>query len=138
EVIGFEKGADRRICKVLTANGPVEARNVVNAAGVWSALVGDVAGSPVNVIPQLRHVAVCSPAGLLSADMPMTIFVRDGFHARVRGERILLLRPEAPDGHDPFDVDLPGSWVAQILDRAAECFPCLRNAHLERSECYSG
>lgn len=43
--------------RLETARGPVEADVVVNAAGPWAGLVGDLLGAPVALLPQL-HGAV--------------------------------------------------------------------------------
>jgi sarcosine oxidase subunit beta len=93
EVLGFRRGAAGRIEKVLTANEEIPAGCVVNAAGPWAAEVARLAGVDLPVAPLRRHVAVTAETAALPADMPMTIWVEDGFHIRVRDGRVLLLMP---------------------------------------------
>ena len=61
---------------------------IVNAAGPWAAEIADLPVTP------LRRQLACTPeTDKLPASMPMTIWVEDGFHLRVRDGRVLLLAP---------------------------------------------
>jgi sarcosine oxidase subunit beta len=123
---------------VRTPAGEVAAGSVVNAAGAWAARVAGWAGVDLPVRPLRRQVALTEPCALLPGDMPMTIFCDDGFHLRVRDGRVLLLRPDAPAGDDPFAAEVQDGWIADVVRRAHHRVPCLRDAAIDRAGCWAG
>jgi sarcosine oxidase subunit beta len=92
----------------------------------------------VPVEPLRRRVAVTGPFDELPEDMPMTIFLEDGFHLRVRDGRVLLLLPDEPDAADPFDQSVEDAWVESVLGTARERVPCLEEASIDRAKCWAG
>lgn len=138
EVGGFRKSSNGRIESVQTSRGELSAASFVNAAGAWAGEVGRMAGVGVPVTPLRRQVAITGPCGLLPEEMPMTIFVGDGFHLRVRDGRVLLLWPDEPRGLDPFDAGVEDEWVAEVVRRARERVPCLTGVEVERGACWAG
>lgn len=138
EVEGFRKNERGRIESVLTSRGEFSAATFVNAAGAWAGEVGRMAGVRVPVTPLRRQVAVTGPCELLPEEMPMSIFVGDGFHLRVRDGRVLLLWPDEPRNVDPFDASVEDEWVSEVVRRACERVPCLKNVEVERGACWAG
>jgi sarcosine oxidase subunit beta len=69
--------------------------------------------------------------------MPMTIFVRDGFHLRVRDGRALLLLPAA-GASDPFDVTVDPAWIDTVARIARKRVPCLADVAIDRAACWAG
>jgi sarcosine oxidase subunit beta len=140
EVTGFfvEKRLPGRIRRVETTAGPVEARHVVNAAGAWAGVVARMAGTEVPVHPLRRQIAPTVPTSVLPEEMPMTIFLEDGFHLRVRDGRVLLLWPQDHTAADPFDAGFDESWLAGLLARAHARVPCLAEVPVDRAACWSG
>jgi sarcosine oxidase subunit beta len=123
---------------VRTPDGEIATGRVVNAAGAWAARVADFAGIDLPVRPLRRQVALTEPCALLPGDMPMTIFCDDGFHLRVRDGRVLLLWPDEPAGPDPFAAEVQDGWIADVVRRARERLPCLRDAVVDRPGCWAG
>ncbi|HVF66592.1 MAG TPA: FAD-binding oxidoreductase [Pyrinomonadaceae bacterium] len=138
EVGGFRKSEGGRIESVLTSRGEFSAASFVNAAGAWAGEVGRMAGVDVPVTPLRRQVAITGPCDLLPEEMPMTIFVGDGFHLRVRDGRVLLLWPDEPRDRDPFDARVEDEWVNEVVRRAHERVPCLKGVEVERGACWAG
>jgi sarcosine oxidase subunit beta len=139
EVTGFAvaKRLPGRVTHVQTTDGPIAARHVVNAAGAWAGLLGGLAGVEVPVSPLRRQVAPTVPTSVLPEEMPMTIFLEDGFHLRVRDGRALLLWPQPPTG-DPFDADFDESWLPGLLERAHARIPSLKEVPVDRAGCWGG
>jgi sarcosine oxidase subunit beta len=138
ECTGFELDGSGRIAAVRTPDGGVAAGSVVNAAGPWAGVVAREAGLDLPVEPLRRQAAVTEPFDALPEDMPMTVFVEDWFHLRVRDGRVLLLLPDEPDTTDPFDESVEDKWVGLVVETARERVPCLREASIDREECWAG
>src|SRR5690606_15562560 len=90
EVAGLLRDGDR-VTGVDTPMGRVTAGAVVNAAGPWAGRFAGRVGLDLPVRPVRRQVAATVPTDALPATMPMTAYVEDGFHTRVRDGRILWL-----------------------------------------------
>jgi sarcosine oxidase subunit beta len=128
----------RRISAVVTPRGEIATGCVVNAAGPWAAQIGRLVGADVPVTPLRRQVALTEPCNLLPETMPMTIFVEDGFHLRVRDGRVLLLWPDHPAGGDPFDTRVDEGWLAEVVRMARERVPCLASVGTDVEGCWGG
>ncbi len=138
EVTGFERDPRDRITRVRTNRGDIATGAVVNAAGAWAAAVGSLAGIDIPVVPLRRQVAVTAPCALLPQTMPMTIFASDGFHFRVRDDRVLLLRPTPGVPGRPFDTPVDPEWVARTAAIAHERVPILRDTPIDTPACWAG
>ncbi len=140
EVTGFAvaKRLPGRITQVETTAGPIAARHVVNAAGAWAGGLGRLAGVEVPVTPLRRQVASTVPTSVLPEEMPMTIFLGDGFHLRVRDGRVLLLWPQDHPSDDPFDLSFDEAWLPGLLERAHARVPALWDVPVDRAGCWAG
>jgi sarcosine oxidase, subunit beta len=127
-----------RIGAVRTPHGEISTGRVVDAAGAWAATVAAMAGVDLPVTPLRRQVALTHPTDLLPESMPMTIFVEDGFHLRVRDGRVLLLWPDEPRVEEPFDTTFDEAWLPEVLGRAHARVPCLTGARIDRTGCWAG
>ncbi|MES1244137.1 MAG: FAD-binding oxidoreductase [Acidobacteriota bacterium] len=137
EVLGLTVEADR-IVGIETSRGPVSAGTVVDAAGAWAGPVARMAGVDIPVVPAKRQVAQTQPFGGLPDTMPMTIFLEDGFHLRVRDGRVLLLRSEDFATADPFDTTFDRDWLDRVVARSHERVPCLREAEIDVAGSWAG
>jgi sarcosine oxidase subunit beta len=137
EVTGMKVEEDR-IVRIETSHGPVSAGIVVDAAGAWAGPVARMAGVEIPVIPAKRQVALTQPFAGLPETMPMTIFLEDGFHLRVRDGRVLLLKSADFPSADPFDTTFDPSWLGGVVARAHERVPCLRQAEIDRTGSWAG
>jgi sarcosine oxidase subunit beta len=137
-VTALPRGADDRITAVVTRDRRYATGLVVNAAGAWASQLAALAGVAVPVEPLRRQVAITEPTDALPADVPMTIWVGDGFHLRVRDGRVLLLRPTPGDPDDPWSCDLDPAWLDDIAVRAPARVPALRGVALDRARAWAG
>jgi sarcosine oxidase, subunit beta len=137
-VEGFRTGARGRVEALRAGGGDIAAGRVVNAAGAWAGRLAAMAGVALPVEPLRRQVAVTRPCDLLPEEMPMTVFVEDGFHLRVRERSVMLLWPDEPRASDAFDTSFEEDWLAEVVRRAHERVPCLRSAAIERARCWAG
>jgi sarcosine oxidase, subunit beta len=138
DVTGLEIGANGRVAAVLTAGERIACGAVVNALGPWAATIMGQTGFALPVTPLRRQVAATFPTSVLPADTPMTIFVRDGFHFRVRDGRILLLWPTPGVPGRPFEASVDPAWISQVTAMAHSRVPVLRAVPIDPSACYAG
>jgi sarcosine oxidase subunit beta len=110
----------------------VSAGIVVNAAGAWASTLG----IDVPVAPLKRQVAPTVPTEILPSSMPMTVWVDDGFHFRVRDGRVLLLWPDSPPRN--FDTTFDETWLEPLQRFTRERVPLLRDVPIDRAECWAG
>ena len=135
---GFEFDGPGRISAVRTRSGDVAVGSVVNAAGAWAAPVAREAGLELPIEPLRRQVAITHPFEALPEDMPMTVFVEDGFHLRVRDGRVMLLLPDKPDVADPLEGSVEEAWLGSVVETARQRVPCLKDASIDREKCWAG
>lgn len=138
EVRALTRAATDRVTHVVTSDGVREADAVVNAAGPWAGALAATAGVHLPVVPLRRQVALTEPTDALPADMPMTIFTRDGFHLRVRDGRVLLLWPTPGVPGRPFDITVDPDWVEAVVGKARERVPPLREVAVDPGRSWAG
>jgi sarcosine oxidase subunit beta len=137
EVTAFTLDRTGAVTHVRTARDVFAAHAVVNAAGPWAAHVALLAGARLPVTPLRRQVALTQPTSVLPSTMPMTIFASDGFHARVRDDRVLLLMA-SPVAADPFDVSVEAKWIERVSAIARRRLPLLAGVAIDHAGCWAG
>ena len=137
EVTGLRRG-ESAIEAVRVGADWIHVEAVVNAAGAWAGPVAALAHIDVPVTPLRRQALASAPFGALPETMPMTIWVDDGFHARVRDGRVLALMPTPGDPDDPTSTRVDPAWVASVTRIARERIPVLRDADFEHGTAWAG
>jgi sarcosine oxidase subunit beta len=136
-VVALERSGDR-IVAVVTPTARIATDLVVLAAGAWSAPIARLAGVDIPVAPLRRQVAITEPTTALPASTPLTIWSGDGFHLRVRDDRVLLLRPTPGDPRDPWSTSVDPAWLDAIAALAATRVPPLARVPLDRARAWAG
>jgi sarcosine oxidase subunit beta len=137
EVTAFRLDRSGGVTHVCTAQDEFATSAVVNAAGPWAAGVALLAGASLPVTPLRRQVALTQPTSVLPSAMPMTIFAGDGFHTRVRDDRVLLLMA-SPGAADPFDMSVEAAWIEAVSEIARRRLPPLAGVAIDRAACWAG
>lgn len=135
---GVERDASGRVVSVATDGGSIPCGAVVNAAGPWAGAVASQCGLDVPVTPLRRQVATTEPTSVLPAEMPMTIFVTDGFHLRERDGCVLLLWPTRGVPGAPFDDHVDDSWIDDVVGKARVRVPVLADVPIDRGRSWAG
>jgi len=138
--VRFEFGVEVRrlrttftgVAAAQTKTGEITAQSFVNAAGPWAGTLG----INIPVRPLKRQVAATVETDALPETIPMTIWVDDGFHIRVRDRRILMLWPDQPASD--FEVEFDERWLQQLLRLAREHVPSIADIRIDRSQCWAG
>jgi sarcosine oxidase subunit beta len=136
-VVALTRDHDR-IIRVVTTKSSYASALVVDAAGAWAASVARLARVDVPVVPLRRQVALTETTDALPGTFPMTIWLDDGFHLRVRDHRALLLRPTPGDPADPWSDRVEPAWLDDIAGIAPRRVPALRDVHLDRAGSWAG
>jgi len=138
EIERLELETHGRAVAVRTTTERIPCGTVVNALGAWAARPMEGTGFALPVTPLRRQVAPTVPTDVLPAAMPMTIFVGDGFHLRVRDDRVLLLWPTPGAPGRPFDDAVDDDWVQGVVAKAHTRVPALRAIPVDRPACWAG
>lgn len=138
KIKGFVRNAAGAITSVRTDGGPIATSHVVNAAGVWALGIAVLAGLHVPVSPLRRQVAATEPTTVLPPDMPMTIFMANGFHLRERDGRVLLLLPSPGNLKNALDISVEPAWLDRVAREARRRFPVLSSVAIDPAASWAG
>jgi sarcosine oxidase subunit beta len=114
---------------VVTDQGEVATPVVVNAAGPWAGVVGEMAGVDIPVVPVRRQIAVTGPMSEVPPDFPFVIDFAQSlyFHREGRGILTGMSNPDQPVG---FDQSVDEEWELVHLEAAMQRLPILERAGL--------
>ena len=106
--------------RVASGSSAYSCGHLVNAAGTWSGLVGQLAGLEVPVRPKRIQIFLSAPI----ADervYPLTIDLETGVYLRSEGDRILFgMDTHADDG---FTEGVDWSWLEEVLMAGVDRYP---------------
>jgi sarcosine oxidase subunit beta len=124
---------DGRVRGVQTAEGPVEAPVVVDAAGPWAGTLAATAGVtlPLEAIP--RHVVVTGPFEGAPERRTLVIDAASSFYFHREGPGVLM-GMGSPDERPSFATRVDERFIAdELLPAAVRVFPPLGDATVEHS-----
>lgn len=121
-----EKG---RVEGVVTDQGTVSTPVVVNAAGPWAQVIGEMAGLDIPVVPLRRQIVVTGPLPEIPGDFPFVIEFERSLYFHREGEG-LLTGMSNPNETPSFDQSVDKNWELVHLEAAVERLPLLERAGL--------
>jgi len=126
EVIGIQTQGGQ-VAGVETLLGTIATRHVVNAAGPWAAVIGEMAGLEIPVAPVRRQIVVTTPLPQLPPNFPFVIDFAQSLYFHPEGEGILtgMSNPDEPAG---FSQAVDSEWELVHLEAAMERMPILEDA----------
>ena len=118
-----------RVRGVVTNRGEVATSVVVNAAGPWAGVVGEMAGVDLPIVPVRRQIVVTGPMPEVPPDFPFVIDFAQSLYFHREGEGILtgMSNPDEPVG---FDQSVDEEWELVHLEAAMKRLPILERAGL--------
>ena len=119
-----------RIVAVVTPLGRIACQTVVNAAGPWAALIGDMAGVSLPIIPVRRQMLTTTSLPELAPDFPFVIDFARSLYFHREGEG-LLTGMSNPGQAPGFDESVDAEWELTHLEAAVERLPLLAHAGLQ-------
>ena len=141
EVTGISKEHDR-VTGVVTTAGPIAAPIVVNAAGLWSPHVAELAGLTLPIVIGRHPVFIIERQPAFGAAHMVYLDLAGGSYVRPETGNLTLTGSLTDDeAQHPMDPELLGSEAGfdeagVALARTAQALPGLADARLSRS--YAG
>ncbi len=114
---------------VVTNRGEVATPVVVNAAGPWAGVVGEMADLEIPVVPLRRQIVVTGPMPEVPPDFPFVIDFAQSLYFHREGPGILTGMSK-PDEVVGFDQSVDDDWELVHLEAAMERMPILERAAL--------
>ena len=131
EVIGIRRDGSR-IAAVCTRREEIATSVVVNAAGPWSAAVGEMAGVEVPVRPYRRHVFITHGFAEVPRNHLFVIDFDTTFYFHREGEGVLMGMSD-PDEPSSFRDAVDWEFLDRVTEVGVRRFPPLANASIRRA-----
>lgn len=127
-----------RLMSVVTPQETYSTDIFINAAGAWAGEIARLAGIDLPLKPLKRQVCKITQKNILPADMPMTIWVDNSFHFRMRDEHLILLHPCDPENPENFSTEVEDSWLEKTFNIGLNRIPALKNCSIDISGSWAG
>jgi sarcosine oxidase, subunit beta len=128
EVTGFNL-AGGRIESVITNQGIIETPVVVDAAGPWAGVVGNMAGVDIPITSLRRQMFTTTPLPDLPRDFPFVIDFSQSLYFHREGEGLLTGMSNPNETH-AFDENVDEKWELVNLEASLARLPMLEKAGL--------
>jgi sarcosine oxidase subunit beta len=128
EVTGIRL-AGGKVTAVETNLGLVSTPLVVNAAGPWAGLIGQMAGVDIPITPVRRQMLTTTPLPGIPPDFPFVIDFAQSLYFHREGEG-LLTGMSNPGQAPGFDQEIDSEWELIHLEAATARLPLLEKAGL--------
>lgn len=124
KAIGIEQDTQGIKC-VLTNRGAINTRLVVNAAGPFAGVVGDMLNVDIPVRPVRRQKAYITPRAEIPQDAPLSIDLsRDSYwRPETGGAFIGWVNPEEPESPPSENVPTDRYFAAENIEKLLPLFP---------------
>ncbi len=124
--INVESG---KVTGVQTPTGKVSAPIVVNAAGPWAGVIGQMAGVPIPITPLRRQWLTTTPLPDLSPNFPFVIDFAQSLYFHPEGEGLLTGKSN-PDEQPGLNQNVDPDWELVHMEAAIKRLPLLEKAGL--------
>jgi sarcosine oxidase, subunit beta len=116
-----------RVAAVVTPGGRLTCGAVVDAAGPWAAVVGQMAGVDIPITPVRRQMVTTTPLPKLRREFPFVIDFAQSLYFHREGDGILTGMSN-PNERPGFDQSIDREWEIRALEAAATRLPMLDGA----------
>ena len=113
--------------EVQTSLGAIQTRMVLNAAGPWSGLIGDMAGVPLPIVPLRRQMFTTNPLREVPEDFPFVIDFAKSLYFHREGEG-LLIGMSNQEEKPGYDQNVDEDFELVNLEAAIERMPLVEKA----------
>lgn len=120
-----------------TAGERLEAGQVVNAAGAFSAHVAALAGIELPVEPYRRNLACTQPVTGFPDEIPMCVDMDTGVLIRREARGFLLAYSDLSD-KATFETSFDPAFLDALAERVGNRFPFLEAIPIDQRKCWAG
>jgi len=131
EVTGIRLSGDE-IAAVETTQGVIQTRMVLNAAGPWAGLIGEMAGVPIPIVPVRRQMFTTNTLKEIPDDFPFVIDFAQSLYFHREGDGLLIgmsNQNEKPGFDQSVDEDFEMENFEAALARLPLLERCSRASH---------
>ncbi len=128
EVVGIQTEGGK-IVAVDTNQGTIATRTIVNAAGPWAGMIGQMAGVEVPIIPYRRQIITTTPLAEIPQDFPFVLDFAQSLYFHREGEGILTGMSNNNEKAG-FDQSVDEKFEMINMEAAIARLPCLEKAGL--------
>jgi sarcosine oxidase subunit beta len=130
-VTAIERASDR-VAAVVTPEGRIATRLLVNAAGPQAGLIGGMVGLDLPVDPRRRHIFVTDAFDGIRHPLPLVIDVATGFYCRSEQQAVLMSPGDVgPAGETAVSVDW--AMLEPTVAKAVRRVPALERARIRHA-----
>jgi len=130
EVTGI-KTKDGEVKGVETTQGYVESPIVVNTAGPYAHLIGQMVGGDIPARPYRRQIFITDSFPEIPPDWPMTIDFHYNWYIRKEGEGLLMGMSDLEEPSS-FNMNVDWSFMEKVVEHGIERIPILEKARVMR------
>lgn len=127
-----------RIVSAVVNNETISSDIFINGGGAWAGDVVKLAGIEIPLKPLKRQVCKIAEKDSLPSSLPMTIWIDNSFHFRMRDGHLILLMPCEPENTTPFDMTVEESWLNKVFNIGKEKIQALKNCNVDISGSWAG
>ncbi len=119
--------SEEKATGVETAQGPIETRLILNAAGPWSAQIGRMAGVHIPIQPIRRQMFTTTPLPEVPSDFPFVIDFARSLYLHRDGDGLLIGMSNA-NQLPGFDQSVDEEFELKNLEAAIQRMPLVEKA----------
>jgi sarcosine oxidase subunit beta len=112
---------------VDTTQGVIQTRRVLNAAGPWAALIGEMAGVQIPIVPIRRQMFTTNPLKEIPEDFPFVIDFAQSLYFHREGDGLLIGMSNQKE-RPGFDQTVDEEFEMENFEAALERLPLLERA----------
>jgi sarcosine oxidase subunit beta len=119
-----------KVVSLETNQGKISSPLVINTAGPWAGLIGEMAGIHIPITPLRRQMLTTTPINEIPGDFPFVVDFCQSlyFHRESKGILTGMSNPSEKSG---YNQEIDPSWELQHLSAASARMPLLENAGLQ-------
>ncbi|MGH7104142.1 MAG: NAD(P)/FAD-dependent oxidoreductase [Acetobacteraceae bacterium] len=132
---------DAAITEILTDQGPIRTRVVIDAAGAWTRLVGERCGARIGAVATRHQLFITEPIDGVDAMQPITRVIDCNVYMRPADGGLMLGGYEPapvqadmanlPAGFSVADLTLDISVLRRLAEQIGEQFPIFRDVAIK-------
>ena len=116
-----------KVDSVETTQGTIKTRMILNAAGPWSSLIGEMAGVQIPVIPIRRQMYTTTPMPEIPTDFPFVIDFAQSLYFHREGDGLLIGMSNAHE-RPGYDQNVDEDFELTNMEAAAARLPLMEKA----------